>query len=183
MKNRTCPVARSTNKPRKRIELIAIAIIATLLTDGTCDSHAQVAALIAQQAYLKASNTGALDDFGAVAVSGDTMVVGAPGESSNATGVNADQSDNSAPESGAVYVFTGLGPSAPQIDIARSAGSVRIFWPLSAGNFVLDETDDLNTAPTNDWVQIPFPYQTNAAHVSTTLPLPAGNKFYRLRKP
>ena len=166
MKNRTCPVARSTNKSRKRIELIAIAIIATLLTDRTCDSHAQVAALIAQQAYLKASNTGANDVFGPVAISGDTLVVGAFQE-----------------ESGAVYVFTGLGPSAPQIDIARSTGSVRIFWPLSAGNFVLDETDDLNTAPTNDWVQIPFPYQTNATHFSITLPLPAGNKFYRLRKP
>ena len=137
-----------------------------------------------QQAYLKASNTEAFDEFGArVAVSGDTVVVAAFSESSNATGVDGNQNDHSAAASGAAYVFTGLGPSAPQIDIARSAGSVRIFWPLSAGNFVLDETDDLNTAPTNDWVQIPFPYQTNATHFSITLPLPAGNKFYRLRKP
>jgi hypothetical protein len=59
-----------------------------------------------QQAYLKASNTDANDFFGAsVAVSGDTVVVGAHGERSNATGVNGDQNDNSATESGAAYVF------------------------------------------------------------------------------
>src|SRR5262249_9401641 len=59
-----------------------------------------------QQAYLKASNTDAFDAFGAsVAVSGDTVVVGAHLESSNATGVNGNQSDNSAQGSGAAYVF------------------------------------------------------------------------------
>jgi len=61
---------------------------------------------IAQQAYLKASNTGQNDRFGSsVAVSGDTVVVGAPGEDSNATGVNGNQASNSAPDSGAAYVF------------------------------------------------------------------------------
>jgi len=59
-----------------------------------------------QQAYLKASNTGAGDAFGgSVAVSGDTVVVGARGESSNARGVNGNQSNNSATNSGAAYVF------------------------------------------------------------------------------
>ena len=49
-----------------------------------------------QQAYLKASNTGAGDHFGtAVAISGDTVAVGASNEDSNATGVNGDQADNS----------------------------------------------------------------------------------------
>ena len=59
-----------------------------------------------QQAYLKASNTGAGDFFGrSVAVSGDTVVVGALGEDSNATGVNSNGADNSATNSGAAYVF------------------------------------------------------------------------------
>ncbi|MFO0875182.1 MAG: hypothetical protein U0575_14595 [Phycisphaerales bacterium] len=59
-----------------------------------------------QQAYLKASNTGAGDAFGNyVAISGDTIVVGAPQERSNATGVNGNQADNSAPDAGAAYVF------------------------------------------------------------------------------
>ena len=61
---------------------------------------------LAQQAYLKASNTEASDDFGiSVSISGDTVVVGARGEDSNATGVNGDQSNNLAIDSGAAYVF------------------------------------------------------------------------------
>ncbi|MCK6456693.1 MAG: thrombospondin type 3 repeat-containing protein [Phycisphaerae bacterium] len=63
-----------------------------------------------QQAYLKASNTGASDQFGWwVAVSNDTVVVGVPLEDSNATGIDGNQADNSATDSGAAYVFTGLG--------------------------------------------------------------------------
>lgn len=66
----------------------------------------------AQQAYVKASNTGAEDAFGlGVALSGDgnTLAVGAAGEDSNATGIGGDQADNSATNSGAVYVFTRTG--------------------------------------------------------------------------
>ena len=64
------------------------------------------AGLWSQQAYLKASNTGADDQFGtSVAIAGDTIVVGAPGEDSNATGVNGDQVNNSATGAGAAYVF------------------------------------------------------------------------------
>ncbi|MCG6118775.1 MAG: choice-of-anchor D domain-containing protein [Aquimonas sp.] len=63
-----------------------------------------------QQAYLKASNIGAGDRFGhSVAVSGDTLVVGAPGERSQATGVNGNQLDDSAIDSGAAYVFLRVG--------------------------------------------------------------------------
>ena len=43
-----------------------------------------------------------------VALSGNTLAVGAYREASNATGVNGNQADNSAPNSGAVYVFDGL---------------------------------------------------------------------------
>lgn len=59
-----------------------------------------------QAAYLKASNTDPGDWFGmAIAVSGDTLVVGAPREESASMGVGADQSDNSLTRSGAAYVF------------------------------------------------------------------------------
>jgi hypothetical protein len=61
-----------------------------------------------QQAYIKASNSDAGDYFGiAVAVSSDalTLAIGAAGESSNATGVGGDQSNNAARDAGAVYVF------------------------------------------------------------------------------
>jgi hypothetical protein len=64
-------------------------------------------AQLVQQGYLKASNTDAADFFGlSVALSGDTLAVGAYQEDSNATGVNGSQTDNSAPGAGAVYVFT-----------------------------------------------------------------------------
>jgi len=69
----------------------------------------------AQQAYLKASNTGAQDGFGtAVAISGDTVVIGAPNEDSSATGVNGNQANNSAPNSGAAYVFVRSGTTWTQ---------------------------------------------------------------------
>ncbi len=67
-----------------------------------------------QQAYLKASNAEANDLFGSVAVSGDTIVVGAPLESSNATGVNGNQTNNSASQSGAAYVFVRNGTAWSQ---------------------------------------------------------------------
>jgi cysteine-rich repeat protein len=59
--------------------------------------------------YFKASNTQSGDRFGTVALSDDgtTMVVGASGEDSNATGIDGDQYDDSGhlSEHGAVYVF------------------------------------------------------------------------------
>ncbi len=70
---------------------------------------------VAQQAYLKASNTDVDDYFGiTVAVSGDTVVVGANRERSNATGVNGNGSDNSALFAGAAYVFVRSGTSWTQ---------------------------------------------------------------------
>ena len=62
-----------------------------------------------QQAYIKASNTGPNDFFGqdvALSSDGNTLAVGAINESSAATGIGGNQSDNSASNSGAVYLFT-----------------------------------------------------------------------------
>ncbi len=73
---------------------------------GAAYVFVRTAGVWSQQAYLKASNTGAFDYFGwSVAISGDTIVVGAYGESSAATGVNGNQTDNTAAVSGAAYVF------------------------------------------------------------------------------
>ena len=61
-----------------------------------------------QQAYAKASNADAGDQFGwSVALShdGSTLAVGAQTEGSASTGVNGDQADNSDGDAGAVYVF------------------------------------------------------------------------------
>ena len=68
-----------------------------------------------QQAYLKASNTEAEDDFGySVAISGDTIVVGAYGEDGSASGVNGNQSSNGTQDAGAAYVFVRSGTSWSQ---------------------------------------------------------------------
>ena len=58
-----------------------------------------------EQAYLKASNTQSFDLFGySVAVSGDTVVVGARAEDSSTTGVNSAPNEL-ASFAGAAYVF------------------------------------------------------------------------------
>jgi hypothetical protein len=65
----------------------------------------------AQQAYVKASNTGDFDTFGsAVALSsdGNTLAVGAPGEASSGTGVDS-MPDELASGSGAAYVYSRSG--------------------------------------------------------------------------
>jgi hypothetical protein len=70
-----------------------------------------------QQAFLKASNTGDHDWFGvriAISGDGDTVAVAAPNEDSGAKGVNGNQADNSAAESGAVYYFTRSGTTWTQ---------------------------------------------------------------------
>ncbi len=77
-----------------------------------------------QQAYLKASNSGAYDDFGwSVAISGDTIVVGAPGEDSNATGVNGNEADNSVSFAGAAYVFVRSGETWTQQAYLKAANT------------------------------------------------------------
>ena len=83
------------------------------LDSGAAYVFVRLGGVWSQQAYLKASNTGTGDLFGlSVAVSGDVVVIGAPNEDSNATGVDGNQADNSVSNSGAAYVFTGLGPDS-----------------------------------------------------------------------
>jgi hypothetical protein len=68
-----------------------------------------------QQAYLKASNTEADDQFGfSVAISGEMVVVGANQEDSNATGINGDETNNSAENAGAAYIFVRSGTTWSQ---------------------------------------------------------------------
>jgi hypothetical protein len=64
------------------------------------------------QAYLKASNAEAFDQFGnalALSADGNTLAVAAYFESGGATGIGGSQADNSRPQSGAVYVFVRTG--------------------------------------------------------------------------
>jgi hypothetical protein len=88
-----------------------------------------------QQAYIKASNTGAQDTFGfSVAASGNTLVVGATGEDSNATGVGGNQGNNSEASSGAAYLFTRNGPiwaQAAYIKASNTGGADLFGWAIA----------------------------------------------------
>jgi len=81
-----------------------------------------------QQAYIKASNTGEGDGFGfTVILDGDTLIVSAPLEDSGATVINGNQSDNSAPNSGAAYVFTRTGTTWSQEAYIKPSQTPREF--------------------------------------------------------
>ena len=87
-----------------------------------------------QQSYLKASNTGADDYFGGrVAVSGSTVVIGARQEDSNATGINGNQSDNTATDSGAAYIFT----SGPPNPVIASQPASQTVCPTASASFTV----------------------------------------------
>lgn len=67
-----------------------------------------VAGAWSQQTILQPSHADPGDQFGAstaLSADGSTVVVGAPAESSDATGVGGDETNDDAPRSGAVYVF------------------------------------------------------------------------------
>ena len=79
-----------------------------------------------QQAYIKASNTGQEDWFGVrLALSGDgnTLAVGAPNEDSAAQGINGRQTNDSATEAGAVYLFTRSGAAWSQLAYVKGANT------------------------------------------------------------
>src|SRR5262245_7352000 len=81
-----------------------------------------------QQAYVKASNPGQNDHFGssgALSRDGNTMAVSAHWEASAATGVDGNQSDNSIPEAGAVYVFSRTGSAWTQQAYVKASNTGR----------------------------------------------------------
>jgi hypothetical protein len=129
-----------------------------------------------QQAYLKASNTRAGDDFGiSVAVSGDTVVVGADLEDSSTTGVNSTP-DESATNAGAAYVFSLPTISNPALSIVTTgSGRATVSWSPAMPGYVLQET--LSLSPTN-WVNA-----ASGTNNPTVVPATLPTQFYRLFKP
>ena len=75
---------------------------------GAAYVFGQINGVWRQQAYLKGSNAGPPDGFGAsvsIAGDGNSIAVGASSESGGSGGINGDQTDNSIPVSGAVYLY------------------------------------------------------------------------------
>ncbi|QDU86628.1 hypothetical protein Pla163_37790 [Planctomycetes bacterium Pla163] len=78
----------------------------------------------AQDAYLKASNTGAYDQFGiALALDGERLLVGAEGESSRAAGIDGIQSNDGAQSAGAAYLFVRTASSWSQQAYLKASNS------------------------------------------------------------
>jgi hypothetical protein len=76
------------------------------LNTGAVYVFERVAGSWTQRQRLRASNPREIAELGyIVAISGDTIVAGSPGESSGSPGINGNQSSTSMPESGAVYVW------------------------------------------------------------------------------
>lgn len=102
------------------------------------------------------------------------------------------QHDASGPLSGGTYTLVGgfwalpvavQTPGAPLLSVEQLAGNnVRVYWPLPATGYVLDQATSLVSPPAmNAWIQVAFPYQTNVTHISITTAAVA-NRYYRLRK-
>jgi len=84
------------------------ALVVLILTGSREESLLFAEDGVKQTAYVKASVPGEGDQFGAaVALSADgtTMAIGATGEGSASRGVNGDQKNDDADDSGAVYVY------------------------------------------------------------------------------
>jgi trimeric autotransporter adhesin len=89
--------------PLGEMQVTAIATSAS----GTSRSYSVfISRMGRQDAYIKAREPSMEDEFAvSIAASGDTLVAGALYEDSNATGVDGDQNDEGAYDSGAAYVF------------------------------------------------------------------------------
>jgi hypothetical protein len=128
-----------------------------------------------QQAYIKASNPGGSFFFGySLALSGDTLAVGAPNENGCATGVNGNQQQTGCSFSGAVYVYARnagvwtqqayVKPSYtnPQLGGAFFGGSVALSGDTLAvgGQYENSCATAINGDPTNNGC-----FQAGAAYV------------------
>jgi hypothetical protein len=106
-----------------------------------------------QQAYVKASNPQNAAEFGHVVVlsaDGNTMVVSAYHEASNAKGINGNQNDTSIQNAGAAYIFTRRGTTWTQQAYVKAsntgeAGTADSFSEGDQFGFSVAISDDGNT--------------------------------------
>ena len=125
----------------------------------------RIAGVWSQEAYLKPSVVGttqAGDNFGfSVAISGDTLVVGAPFEDSNTTGVNSTPNDAGGTflDSGAAYVFEFVGSWVPR-------GYLKTF---NAGTTQAGDNFGSSVAVSGDTVVVGAPFEdSSTTGVGTT---------------
>lgn len=120
----------------------AVAVIVGVCFVGAACATAQgqgtPATTVREIGFLKASNPGMYDHFGeggalpghtgntaSISADGNTIVVGAPHEASAATGINGNQSDDSAPNAGAAYVYVRSGGTWTQQAYVKASNAGR----------------------------------------------------------
>jgi hypothetical protein len=68
-------------------------------------------------------------------------------------------------------------PTGPTLGIAVATNTVTISWPLASAGYVLQYNADISTT---NWVNVSSTASTNASSFWITVPVGAGNAFYRL---
>jgi len=140
--------------------LAHLCLAATLSTTAT----AQTANWLYDR-YVKASNPEAGDRFGGrIAISGTTMVVGAPYEDSGATGVNGNEGSNSAADSGAAYIYRLTQGATGQWSWTQTAY-------LKASNANAGDQFGYSVAVDGDLVFVGAPYEASASSIVNNNPL------------
>lgn len=111
-----------------------------------------------QQAFIKASNARFSDNFGnsvGLSSDGNTLIVGAFGEDSTATGFDGDESDDSRESTGAAYLFDRTGTTwtqsryikAPQVVDLRDRFARDVDISGDGGTLVISSQDDSAVIP------------------------------------
>jgi hypothetical protein len=79
-------------------------------------------------------------------------------------------------------IWTSQTTPAPGLNITKSNGNLALWWIVPATNFVLQQNSDLRTA---NWTNVTNTLTLNLTNLQNqiSLPLPAGNAFYRLKTP
>lgn len=74
---------------------------------------------------------------------------------------------------------------APLLRVTRSGSSVVVVWPFPSAGFVLQQTTALTSPPSAIvWTDVLAPAAVQiGGDWTVTIPSPAGNRFFRLRKP
>jgi hypothetical protein len=116
----------------------------------------------------------------AIAVAGDSVVVGDFDNDSPATGIGGNPYATGALDSGAAWVFTGVLPPPPPLTITRPGADILLSWPATASGWTLQSAGDV-TAPGawSDWPQAPA---VTGSEFLQTVPVQGERRFFRLRR-
>ncbi len=80
---------------------------------------------------------------------------------------------------GTIFRISFAAPERPLLSVIQAGANVTISWPVAFSSFMLEES---NLSPPPSWKAAPLARATNAGIISVSLPVSAGNKFFRLKQ-